>query len=84
MFEADNVNTANFEFESRFSNLLESVAPMTKIQVRKKRSEWISTETKSLMRQRDRARDKAGASTLQADWAVYKSLRNLCKTHLEL
>ena len=83
VFKADNVNAANYEFDNKFASLLESVAPMTKIQARNKISEWISTETKLLMEQRDRARDTAAISTLQEDWSRYKTLRNICNKRIK-
>ena len=78
IFKATNADIANDEFEQKFLGLLNTMAPMKKIQTRKRRSDWISKETKNLMIERDKSRDKAVASSQMEDWQQYRTERNMC------
>ena len=56
---------------------------MRKTQARRNRADWISSETKRMMVNRDAARDKAALSTLQEYWECYKALRNRCTSMIK-
>ena len=78
VFNEQNVDIANAEFERKFLSILDALAPMRKVQTRNRRSDWISKETKELMTKRDKSRDKAVASSRMEDWQKYRTERNLC------
>ena len=61
---------------SSLSTILDQMAPIRTIQVRKKYVPWLSPDTKELMKQRDAAQAKAAESKCQDDWRLYKNLRN--------
>ena len=77
------MNVANAEFEEKFLEILNELAPLAKTQPRKSRSDWISNQTKNLMKQRDNVRDKAVTSSQREDWQEYRTLRNLCSTKVK-
>ena len=54
------------------------------IQPRSKRCDWISQETKRLMRERDIVRDRAVASNLRENWAQYRVLKNMCNVKVKI
>ena len=73
VFDTQNVDIANTEFEDKFVEIMNELAPMGKTQPRKKRSDWISPETKDLMRRRDRTRELAVRSSQREDWTEYRN-----------
>ena len=83
VLEAANPDIANYEFENKFSSLLESLAPMRKSQPRRKISRWISNSSKALIIQRDIARDIAVISSQEEDWGTYRRLRNRCNKNIK-
>ena len=78
IFEEENVDVATFKFENKLLKVLDSLAPMKKFQPRAGRIDWISDNTKRIMKDRDEMRDKAARSSQLEDWEDYKVLRNLC------
>ena len=78
VFNTDNVDVANYELKNKFVKILESEAPMGKIQPRRQRSDWISDEVKNLMKMRDISRNEAVKSSQEEDWKTYREQRNLC------
>ena len=70
IYKQDSVDLAYYNIlEEKILEILNSMAPMRKTQVRKKRSDWISPYTKDLMKQRDAARTLAVESKLSEDWS---------------
>ena len=53
IFETDNLNLKNSYFEEKVGLALEKVAPMKYIQVIKNHRNWVDTELKNLMQERD-------------------------------
>ena len=78
VFQTNNVDIANYNFESKFLNILNDLAPMKRTQARKNRSDWISNTTKDKIKMRDQARERAAISSHQVEWERYKALRNEC------
>ena len=56
--------------------ILDQMAPIRTIQIRKKYVPWLSEATKELMKERDAAQARAATSRDQDDWRAYKHLRN--------
>ena len=78
VFSSDNVDVATHHFETKFLKILEDIAPMRKFQPRGTRSDWISTDTKMIMKNRDSAKDRAVEDNIPAGWTEYRRLKNLC------
>ena len=77
-YQTDNLDYMNTFFEEHVGAALEKVIPIKLIQVRKNHCNWIDSELKDLMSLRDRRRETARLSSLQADWDSYRSTRNKC------
>ena len=56
--------------------ILDKMAPIRTIQIRKHYAPWLSTETKKLMSERDLAQKIAIESNLECDWSTFRRLRN--------
>ena len=78
IFESENVELANSEFEDRMRTILDSLCPMKVVQLRAKYNSWIADSTKVTMAQRDEARKSARITGNPADWKKFRILRNKC------
>ena len=78
LYQCENIDVANHNFESKVLGILEDMAPMRSMQSRKNYRNWIQDSTKTLMAARDCARENARFSKLDVDWNIYKQLRNRC------
>ena len=76
LYEFNDVNLAYNFFENAIIEILDQLAPMTKVQLNKKHKNWLSTETRKLMTLRDSTRNQARTTNSAATWLDYKSLRN--------
>ena len=83
VFNSNNVDIACFEFESKFVEILDDLAPIKTVQNRNKRCDWISPTTKKMMKDRDNTRNKAVISNQLEDWAHYRQLKNKCTTKIK-
>ena len=84
LYECVNIDVANSMFEEKLLEVLDSLAPMEKVQHRKNQGNtWISNTTRENMRRRDTMRDKAVNSGLQTDWDEYKHMRNNCNSNVK-
>ena len=83
MYTKQDVDVAYSFLEEKILEILDTMAPMKTTQPRNKRSDWISPSTKELMKQRDRVRTRAVASSQQADWEHYKTLKNKCNSQVK-
>ena len=61
---------------NEISNILDDLAPLKTFQVRSNYAPWLSVSSKQWIKFRDSALETAASSRLQADWAIYKKLRN--------
>ena len=78
LYEMTNAELANSHLEDLIVSILDSVAPMSNVQVRTKYLKWLRPETKQLMEERDLARNKARLTQLANDWDTYRTCRNKC------
>ena len=62
------------------NKILDEVAPVKVFQVRSNYAPWLSSATKTLMKERDQVYKLASESNLNNDWKKYKSLRNRVNT----
>ena len=76
MYQMQNIDLANNFFEEKIVNILESQAPMTKVQHSKKHKSWLSDSTRRMITERDTAREKARLDKDAASWLAYRKLRN--------
>ena len=83
ILETDNLDLAYSKLEEIITKILDEAAPMRKTQPRKKRSDWISEETKDLMKHRDNLRNVAVGSSHPEDWMAYKACRNKCTSQVK-
>ena len=78
LFEQTNVNVACDLFSQPLVKILDEMAPLQKIQIRKSFTPWVSDDTKNIMKLRDETRTKAVNSSQEEDWILYRALRNKC------
>ena len=84
LYLLQDLNLANSHFENEILKVLDSMAPMRVIQVRKKHKSWITSDTRNIMIARDTARQIAQTSQLPNDWLNYRQLRNKCSSQCKL
>ena len=72
----NNIDTANNFFEETMRQILESEAPMKKIQLNKKHKSWLSPSTRKLIIERNNVRELARVNHSAATWLEYKKIRN--------
>lgn len=65
---------------SEISNIIDKHAPLKTFCVQERQLPWVSTALVNLYRQRDHAWAKYCSSKDPADWEVYRTLKNHCKT----
>ena len=70
------VNIANYEFQERYLQILDELAPKKRFQPRGRVSKWVSPGTKRKMEDRDKWRQEAVQSNQGEDWRMYRDLRN--------
>ena len=73
---ADDVDEALAILNTKISCILDEMAPIRRIQIRKKFAPWLSPESKKLMRARDYAQSRANITKNVEDMNAYKRLRN--------
>ena len=79
----DNVNEASALFSGTFGSILNKHAPLKVFQVRNNYSPWLSKETKTLMKERDRLRQEATHEGCSDKHEKYRNLRNEVNRKLE-
>ena len=78
LYNSVDPNLANTILEDNLVEILDQLAPMTTVQSRTKYISWLTDSTKTLMRERDRAREIARTSQSPSDWNTYRQIRNKC------
>ena len=78
LYETQNVNKALTIFGTIVKRLFDKHAPVTVKRVRGKPCQWLTSDLKKLMSDRDRILEKARKSDEDEDWKNYKELRNSC------
>ena len=72
MYSQTDLNLAYTYFEDNVLQILESEAPMTKVQISNKHKNWISPQTRSLISDRNTAREQARLQDSDILWQHYK------------
>ena len=83
IYSCEDVNTAVNLLTSKLTGVLDIMAPMRTIQVRKKYASWLSSTTLNLMKERDRLQKVASESNKKEDWKYYKVARNKINNRLK-
>jgi len=78
LYEIQDVNKAVNFFNDQVKTIFDKHAPITVKTVRGKPCQWLTTDLKKQMSDRDRILTKARKSKLDGDWSLYKKLRNTC------
>ena len=81
--EETDENEAAKKFCSIFRSILDNHAPIKVFQTRKNYAPWVSTETKSLIEERDKLKEESTQSDDPEVLKRYKILRNKIKSRLE-
>ena len=76
VYLCEDVNFAVQTFSKKINEILDALAPMRTIQVRKNYAPWLSQDTKDLMKERDHAQQRASITNLDQDWNYYRHIRN--------
>ena len=71
-----NLDVATHWLTSNLSKILNNLIPFSNIQLRRNHRKWVTTNTKEMMTDRDRSREKARLSQTAADWDIYRKQKN--------
>ena len=83
LYLCEDVNTAVKILSEKLTFILDTMAPMKTIQVRKKYVPWLSKATLNLMKERDALQKNAAESKNDDDWKKFKKLRNQINNRLK-
>ena len=83
LYQCEDVEQAVAIFTQKITSILDSMAPVRKIQARARFAPWLSEETKKLMRSRDYAQQRASESKKIEDMKEFKNLRNCVTNRLK-
>ena len=72
----DNINVAYSHFVELVTNIIDEVAPMREVHVRKNKQEWMDQEVLEGIRIRDRLLTKFRSSRTHVDYVNFKEARN--------
>ena len=78
IFSCNNVDAAAELLTVKFTEILDDMAPVRKIQTRKNYAPWLSKSTKILQGERDAAQEHAAGTDDPDDWRLFRSLKNQC------
>ena len=76
VYNSTDVDQAVFHFTKKITDILDTMAPVRKFQMRSNYAAWISEGTKVLIKERDKAQELAAATKNVEDWRRYKRIRN--------
>ena len=82
IFSYTDVNKAAEALTQKLTEVLDEMAPVRKIQTRKKYAAWMTKETKALKEKREAAHERAVVTDNQEDWRYYRNLRNKVTANL--
>ena len=83
VYACQDVDVAVDIFTKKLTDILDTMAPVKKFQMRTSYAAWVSKETKVRIKERDQAQQAATRSGSQEDWELYKQLRNSVTAHLK-
>ena len=72
----DNINVAYFHFVELVTNIIDEIAPMREVRVRKNTQKWVDQEVLERIRIRDRLLTKFRSSKTHVDYVNFKKARN--------
>ena len=76
VYSCSDVDLAVDIFTLKITDILDRMAPVKKIQTRRKYAAWLSDPTKEKIKLRDLTQHAASISGLDVDWRKYRRLRN--------
>ena len=76
IYMSQDTNTAAEMLTAKINVILDSMAPIKKIQMRKNYAPWLTPELKDRMNLRDSAQMKAASTKAETDWQNYTKIRN--------
>ena len=83
VYLCEDVDDAVDLLSRKITEILDEMAPMRTIQVRKNYSPWISKETLSMMKERDELQKLASETKSRDYWCKYKQVRNKVNNRLK-
>ena len=83
IYLCEDVNTALNILTNELNKILDVMAPMKTVQIRKHRNNWSSQETLCMMKQRDYLQKTASETNCKNTWKQYKLLRNKINNKLK-
>ena len=82
IYLSSDVNNAVRLLSDKITFILDTMAPIRTIQIRKKFAPWLSQVTLNMMKERDQLQKIAAQSQSSEDWKKFKSLRNKVNNRL--
>ena len=83
LYLCEDVDTAVKILSDKLTFILDTMAPIRTIQVRKKYAPWLSKTTLELMKERDNIQKIAAQTKDRDDWTKFKHLRNRINSRLK-
>ena len=83
IYISEDVNEASESVTKKLTNILNNLAPLKTFQVRKNYCDWMSQESKTLIKKRNEAQRYACLTQKDEDWNSYKRLRNQVTNRLK-
>ena len=80
IYISEDVNEASELVTKKLTNILNNLAPLKTFQVRKNYCDWMSPESKTLIKKRNEAQRYTFLTQRDEDWNSYKRLRNQVTT----
>ena len=76
IYSETDVDTAVFKFNNKILQILEDLAPLKAITVRKNYAPWLTEELKELQSERNGLHSQARLTRREEDWTKWKRFRN--------
>ena len=83
IYQCEDVDEAVTRLTEKLTTILDVMAPIKTIQTRTKYAPWLSEATKTLMKERDEAHEKATKSGNDENWKSFKAKRNRVSSRLK-
>ena len=78
LLQSQDIDFVSNYLETELLRITDAMAPFKTFQSRKSTSNWLETETKNLMNERDQQKKLSKDTGTTADWNKFKALRNEC------
>ena len=76
LYMCEDVDEAASILTKKLTQILDTMAPVRTVQIRSHYADWLSPETKQLMKERDSAQKIAASTGNSDDWRAFKNKRN--------